>query len=180
MAFAVLCLAATAAQAAGPRRVLATIKSLESDKPAVEAYFNPKELSIDKAVPWTVDASSTEDDPAVQYAGPAPRTLKVLLTMDDKVDVRPLAEALQQLARVDEGLRRPPTVTFTWGTFVFKGVVESLSQKYTLFLPDGTPVRAAMQLSIAEASRATTRRSCKADSECPEGHACVQQTCQPR
>lgn len=48
---------------------------------------------------------------------------------------------------------RVPRVMFTWGTLqVFEGVVESLSIKYTLFSPDGTPARATVHLRLKEAS----------------------------
>jgi hypothetical protein len=39
-------------------------------------------------------------------------------------------------------------ILFVWGRFAFKGVIESLSQKYTMFLSDGTPVRAECALKI--------------------------------
>jgi len=39
-------------------------------------------------------------------------------------------------------------ILFIWGRFTFKGVIESLSQKYTMFLSDGTPVRAECALKM--------------------------------
>ncbi len=39
-------------------------------------------------------------------------------------------------------------------------VIAHTSQRYTLFLPDGTPTRATVQLQLKEAPRATTR-GCK-------------------
>jgi hypothetical protein len=51
-------------------------------------------------------------------------------------------------SKSDKQKFRPPTILFIWGRFTFKGVVESLSQKYTMFLSDGTPVRAECALKI--------------------------------
>ena len=51
-------------------------------------------------------------------------------------------------SKTDKQKFRPPTILFIWGRFIFKGVVESLSQKYTMFLSDGTPVRAECALKI--------------------------------
>lgn len=177
-----LCVIAMATQAMGaPRRMVAIIKSLESDAPAVQVYFNPKELSVDKVVPWIPDASGTEEEPAVLFGGAAAKSLDVLLNFDGNGDVRPLVESLEQLARVDETLKRPPMLTFTWGrSGNFKGVIESIGVKYTLFLDDGTAVRASVNLRMRDASRAGVRRACKQDQECPADHACVQLTCQPR
>jgi Contractile injection system tube protein/LysM domain len=42
----------------------------------------------------------------------------------------------------------PPVVLFVWGRMTFKGVIETLSQRYTMFLADGTPVRAECSLKM--------------------------------
>ena len=60
-------------------------------------------------------------------------------------------------SKSDKQKFRPPTILFVWGRFTFKGVVESLSQKYTMFLSDGTPVRAECALKIRNVI--DTRRS---------------------
>jgi Contractile injection system tube protein len=44
---------------------------------------------------------------------------------------------------------RPPTVTFQWGTYLsFVAVIQSLSSKFSLFLDDGTAVRATVDLTL--------------------------------
>jgi nucleoid-associated protein YgaU len=35
-----------------------------------------------------------------------------------------------------------------WGRFSFKGVITQLASKYTMFLADGTPVRAELTLTL--------------------------------
>lgn len=48
-------------------------------------------------------------------------------------------------------LRRPPVYYFIWGTHNYLTcMIESLSFKLTMFLPDGTPVRAMVDLSLKE------------------------------
>lgn len=42
----------------------------------------------------------------------------------------------------------PPIVLFSWGKFNFKGFVEKVDQKFTMFLSDGIPVRATVTLTI--------------------------------
>ena len=44
----------------------------------------------------------------------------------------------------------PPNVLFVWGKFRFCGVITSLSQKYTMFFADGTPVRAEATLTMTQ------------------------------
>ena len=48
----------------------------------------------------------------------------------------------------DKKNARPPVILFVWGRFSFQGVVTSLTQKYTMFLSDGTPVRAECAVTI--------------------------------
>ena len=54
-----------------------------------------------------------------------------------------------------EDKKRPPKVGVRWGVGKlpeFQGVIESVATKYTMFLPDGTPVRATCRVTIREAS----------------------------
>jgi hypothetical protein len=43
-----------------------------------------------------------------------------------------------------------PVVLVVWGTLYFIGRLETLSSKYTLFAPDGTPLRAKVTIKLAE------------------------------
>ncbi len=45
---------------------------------------------------------------------------------------------------------KPKKLKLVWGDLIFKGVVKAWSVTYTLFQPDGTPIRAKGSLSIAE------------------------------
>ena len=61
------------------------------------------------------------------------------------------------LARKDRDLGRPPVVAIEWGAapltgsdFPFFGVVSQLTQTFTLFKADGTPVRATLSVTFTE------------------------------
>lgn len=45
---------------------------------------------------------------------------------------------------------RPRYLTISWGTLVFKCILKSASVKYTLFNPDGTPIRAKLNTTFAQ------------------------------
>jgi hypothetical protein len=52
--------------------------------------------------------------------------------------------------------KRPPQVMLIWGDkkyLNFKGVITNLAVKYTMFLPDGTPVRATATVSLQAAAK---------------------------
>ncbi len=52
--------------------------------------------------------------------------------------------------RINADLHAPPIVRLTWDGQIFKGVVEALNISYTLFTPDGIPIRAKLNLTLKE------------------------------
>ena len=120
--------------------------------------FNPKEYSVQKSVQWEPHKAPGLDTPEQDFTSGNPSVLSVELffdTYEEKKDVRKEhTEKIMQLALVDADKHRPPLVMFSWGGFKFKGVVESLTLRYTMFLPDGKPCRATANLSIKEAQTA--------------------------
>ncbi len=47
-----------------------------------------------------------------------------------------------------ERKKKPPTCLFIWGNFTYKGIIYKINQKFTLFLSDGTPVRAELNVTF--------------------------------
>ncbi len=55
------------------------------------------------------------------------------------------------LTRLNNELHRPPLCQLQWGqTHLFKGVLASLEESFTLFLEDGTPVRATLACTFEQ------------------------------
>lgn len=177
------------ADAAAGQEVV-TIRSLESAD-VFQAQFNPKELSVDKQVPWKKHKTSEADNPTLEFTAAEPKTLSVELlfdTFENGTSVQELISPLEILATVDPMKKRPPLVRFTWGNAlpVFTGVIESINVKYTLFLPDGTPVRAAVAVAVKEATTVRVKKgpaasliSCQTPSDCPPGQSCFNGACAP-
>jgi phage tail protein X len=76
-----------------------------------------------------------------------------------KKDVRKeYTDAIWELMMIDPTLKdkkatkgRPPKVHFQWGkAWSFDAVITSLKQTFTLFLPDGTPVRATLDVTFQQ------------------------------
>jgi hypothetical protein len=167
-----------------------TIRSLESPE-VFEAQFNPKEISIDKSVPWKKHKSSEGDAPTLEFTAAEPRTLGAELlfdTFEAGTNVQNLIAPLEKLATVDPTRKRPPLIQFSWGSKfpAFAGVIESISVKYTLFLPDGTPVRATVAVTVKEAASVRVKKGtaasvipCQTPSECPSGQSCFNGVCAP-
>jgi hypothetical protein len=126
-------------------------------------FFNPSQYTITKKVTWEPVKVKGLDVPPQHFKTGEPRTLAVSLIFDsyeDRTDVRTLTGQVAALAEVtDKGA--PQRCRFFWGPdqgnaakLAFEGVVESVVQTFTLFLEDGTPVRAKLDLALKETESA--------------------------
>jgi hypothetical protein len=130
---------------------------------AIDVCFNPKEYDLAKTVQYD-NSKSFSDAPPPEFKAPQPMTLTVTLQFDsyeERVSVRDkwvrkiekltmmgVVELKKNATADDKKNARPPVILFVWGRFSFQGVVTSLTQKYTMFLSDGTPVRAECAVTI--------------------------------
>lgn len=131
----------------------------------IEFLFNPTEYSLTKANNWDAEAIIGFDVPPTEFQGGDPTTLDLELffdTYEKQEDVRNYTDKVFALTKISDETRqnsergRPPRVMFNWGrVFSFQAVITELSVTYTLFLSDGTPVRASMELSLQECDDAT-------------------------
>lgn len=138
----------------------------------LEALFNPSQLVFSKKVHWTKDNPLPEGETqswTTLYDHTDPETLSVNLFFDvyeevgawksnplfmifmSKPTVLDYMKSLAELARYDEELHQPPTCMLQWGKVkLFTGVLTDLKQTYTMFLDDGTPVRATADCTFTE------------------------------
>ncbi len=146
----------------------------------VTAQYNPKELQIDKNVPWQKHNQANKtggqkkpDEKGkvhLEFTGAEGRSLQIELLFDQyELKDRPggtptvaaLIGTLETLATVrdatsaNEDMRRPHLCILTWGAQngmpSFRCVIESLSTKYNVFDRDGTPLRATCTVKLKEA-----------------------------
>ncbi|HEX9374018.1 MAG TPA: LysM peptidoglycan-binding domain-containing protein [Roseiflexaceae bacterium] len=122
----------------------------------IEALFNPNELSITRIVNWTPAPAAERDVAGSQFTYGQPATLKVDLlfdTYEKGTDVREHTSAMYDLTSVQGNLHRPPLCKLSWGAFTlddFQWVVTSLTHRFTLFLANGTPVRATLNCEFKQ------------------------------
>jgi hypothetical protein len=133
-----------------------------ADNSKVVCHFNPNSISIDKQVVWKQRPNIGDNAGLPIFAGgePLSLTLTDLLfdTTDTGTDVRLAYKSLLDLAMINSatkdqktGQSEPPTCQFQWGSFLsFKAVIESVTQNFTLFKPDGTPLRAKLTVTVRE------------------------------
>jgi nucleoid-associated protein YgaU len=116
--------------------------------PEMEFYsVEPETLSV----ALFFDTYETRSDAAGWAVGALPPVPGGLVSTSTATDVRKHTEKIARLARIDQELHRPPVCRLWWGKFdVFQGVLTDLDQNYTMFLEDGTPVRATLSCTFLE------------------------------
>ena len=126
------------------------------DSKGFHVLFNPAELKLDKNARWPKMATAGRDSARATFTYGEPYSLTLELFFDTYEmgeDVRGYTGDIVQLVTVRGDLQRPPRCMLSWGENVFgdsQWALQSLNQRYTLFLPDGTPVRATLGCSFLE------------------------------
>ena len=147
--------------------IRATILNCLTDK-EVPCVFNPKEYTISKQNKWQEKGAKGADVAHLEFGGGSPANLKLQLFFDTYEDhpphskagddVRKFTDELWKMMKIDSqkknprtGKGEPPHCLIRWGNFwSFEAVIESISQKFTFFKSDGTPLRATLDVSFKQ------------------------------
>lgn len=135
-------------------KLLISTPNVGGQEAAIEFRFNPTEYQLQKANNFAEIAIPGLESPPIQFVRGSSEKLSVELladTSDTLEDVREkYVNKLRNLLNINRELHAPPIVTFVWSKQEFKGVVESLNVTYTLFSPEGVPLRAKLSLALKE------------------------------
>ncbi|MEZ4731294.1 MAG: LysM peptidoglycan-binding domain-containing protein [Caldilineaceae bacterium] len=135
----------------------ATLINLETQE-AIPVMFNPEEYTLEQGNSIAeIGVPGLEKSP-IQYVRGNIRTLQMELFFDTYElqhdtrlrDVRNHTGRITRLMEKDSITQAPPLLLFAWGTFQFKCVLESASQRFIMFARDGTPVRARLTVTLKE------------------------------
>ena len=135
----------------------------------IKVLFNPAEYSIDKGNTFQSTSLPGLSTPVTQFVTGNADTLTMELYFDTysrssrhpdvkpREDVRNYTRQIADLMEIDSKLHAPPICEFIWGPplgtpkgIQFAGIIEKVSQKFTYFLDDGTPVRATLNVTFKE------------------------------
>ena len=130
----------------------------------VSVMFNPEEYSVNKDLTYAQSAVPGLSAPLLQFVHGNMGTLEMELFLDtyeahregSKVlneqggDVRDLLRKILALMEIDRTTHAPPVLLFTWASLSFTCVLARASQRFVMFRPDGTPVRARVQVTFNE------------------------------
>jgi len=143
---------------------------------AIPVMFNPTEYTLNKGAQITEVTIPGLDSPILQFVRGQAETLSLDLFfdstdngMDDNAtSVTDQTDQFYQLVKIDACTHAPPICFFSWGADFpgqsasssscggsqqrhgFKCLIESVRQRFTLFSPQGVPLRATLTVSLKE------------------------------
>ncbi len=130
----------------------------------IPVQFNPEEYSLNRDINYAQAAVPGLSAPLLQFVNGNLQTLDMELFLDSyeehkvgsrlvnaaQSDVRDLVHQVTDLMNIQPSTHAPPVLLFTWGALAFTCVLAKASQRYVMFLPNGTPVRARLNVSFSE------------------------------
>jgi Contractile injection system tube protein len=134
----------------------------DDGSPPLACRFNPKELSVSRSATWNRPTNKgAKKSTKPEFGGVQPRSVTMELFFDDwegegnlVADIETLLGWLEPTdPSISKQKPQPRTLQFHWGMGPladFKGYLKSVSAKYTMFKPDGTPVRATANITMEE------------------------------
>lgn len=136
------------------------VLKVEGQENPIPVLFNPAEYSLSTGIQHAEKRPPGKKHPVNQYITGNSKSLNVAFFFDtyippslenpdeDGMDVTIYTSKIVKLAEVDDTLKKVPTVTFAWGNMSFTGIIQNVKENYTMFLADGKPVRAKLEVSF--------------------------------
>ena len=144
----------------------AQLTAVDGDPTTTKLVFmyNPAEITTSKSANWNrpqARGASSANRP--EFAGAGPQNVQMEITFDAwdtpgadvTASVKTLFEwTMPTPSSRTRNLPRPPMLGFEWGSSAiftgFRCFLKTVQAKYTLFKPDGTPIRATCQITLEE------------------------------
>jgi LysM repeat protein len=129
---------------------------------SVTCQFNPDTFQLQRTVEWNTKTSIGGDVSELEFKGGKGHEMGPIELIFDTTatggDVRDEYAALIEMTQIDQdntnsttGQGEPPLCRFQWGSFLsFTAVVTKLTQTFTMFDPDGLPLRAKVGVTLLE------------------------------
>jgi nucleoid-associated protein YgaU len=157
-----------------PQQAMLVVTWHSGEKENIPVQFNPTDFSFDKSAQIAEIAIPGLDAPLQQFVRGQSEKLTLELFFDTTEDgmgagatsVTTYTDTIYQLVKIEPDRHAPPICTFIWndkfpGTDIsshlgnqrrneFQCIVENVKQKYTLFSPEGVPLRATLTVTLRE------------------------------
>jgi hypothetical protein len=124
--------------------------------------FDPKSLQLSYNPTGATSAAAVTESGTWSKTAPQQTGQSTTLTVDLTFDTSTTGDSVQQKTDQLVGLTLPPplgesaparrVVRFSWGSFLFFGTVQTMSQTIDFFSDDGVPLRAAVHVTLSQVS----------------------------
>lgn len=139
----------------------AMLKAIDNDAENIEFMFNPNEISFSRSMSLeqSEGARTESGQNKTSFKHPNPYSLTISNIIFDTYEtgesvllhVDKFTKAVEFTKEGEGEKKRPPIYLFIWGdNHYLRCFVKNFSFKLSLFLPDGTPVRASIDLSLEQ------------------------------
>ena len=139
-------------------------KDVKPSGQTVEVQFNPESLKVSFANQIATPSGGDQSSGTAgrQFVGAGTTKLSLTLWFDVSVmdkdpvdDVRRVTQKVvyfmtPQKSDSDPNKLAPPGLRFSWGSFVFDGMVDSLEESLEFFSAAGKPLRASIALAMSQ------------------------------
>jgi len=121
--------------------------------------INPDTIKWQRGIEYNEQQAPNTSAPSQKYKSTPVEKLNFDIVIDctgivdaKRVDMSQEISSLESIIYTYNGkIHRPNFVKVQWGkSLVFKGVLKSMDTSYTLFKPDGSPLRAKLSLGFSE------------------------------
>jgi len=137
----------------------------------IPVEFNPSDYTVSQDINYAQAAVPGLCQPLLQFVNGNTPALEMELFLDTYEavqingktiatagsDVRNLTQQVTNLMNIDSDTHAPPVLVFTWASLSFTCVLARVTQKFVMFLGDGTPIRARLQVTFHGYNNATTQ-----------------------
>jgi len=134
----------------------------------IAVMFNPEDYSLSRENNFAQVAVPGLSAPIIQFSHGNQQSLEMELFFDTYEghregsrqiatageDVRKHVRRITDLMNIQPATHAPPILLLTWGSLAFTCVLTRATQKFIMFQPDGTPVRARVQASFSQYNNA--------------------------
>lgn len=122
----------------------------------IKVLYNPNKVSLTKTANWSPASILGSNSQDAQFTSGQSATLSLELffdTYETGEDVRNHTNKILRLTMIEKSLGRPPLCKLQWGIYTFdhfQWALTNLTQSFTLFKDNGTPVRATLSCSFLQ------------------------------
>ncbi|MBB3193205.1 CIS tube protein [Roseateles terrae] len=138
------------------------------DKVCFKTQINPSDFKHNFTIGYNTTKDMGASKTEAKFSGTEPEEVSFSITLDDTGAVQDVqgqpSEVKAQMVLLSKvvydyvsSAGEPPYVRLLWGALIFFGRLRSMSTQYSLFKPNGDPLRAKVDLSFVGASSTEER-----------------------